>query len=400
MKPHYCYQVGSSNVDDSENSLANRRKSELFSTFDNMCIVMLPDAVRKALNEQSDVLEHRLKSKVLSPDRKYFDDPRVQWYSQFFGGYKTPARFPFTIGCLPKDWSNPDRPGTLPFMTGYIETTSVNVNSIRLKYNYRIDTIFFRIGISVAFRPFLEETITDGKTYKADEKIGSLKPIPISFVYDIPVPIPLLATWLRGKLEDRPSNVLIRGDDFETIEYEIWSKMYNNINDLHVTDGRFIRKYPKSFMEWIRRNRLRIFAYFNEAECEIDDNVRAALIKSMNFDIKEASHSRQPTEDELQQTADLVSEALKIPSLDRKRLKEIDLVKGPLSYSQWSERLWFNSKSKGAVGQFFERMRRLGLISIRQEKSGNKNTGSTVVQLTPTAKVLLQAIEEHLNLEK
>lgn len=384
-----------SDSQDPRDSLINRKRLFLFSAIDSMQILNLEDAVHKVIAKQSEVLAHQLKFRLLRADREYLYDRSVKWFLHFFQGYKTPERFPFAINCLGRNIDDHPKSITLPSITGFLETANVKANSIRLRYNHMTEIIHFRIGFTVSFRPFLEEIRSCEETHVNEDPNRPINPITASIIHDIPVPLQLLQTWLRGKVEDTNANIAIRDEDLNTIDYEHSSRKYNKLDNLYVSNGRFIWKYPKRFVNWIRNNRLRIFRYFGEAECEIDDDVRTALIKFMNFDIREASsYTLHLSEDDLQERADLVSEALQISSIDRKRLKEIGRVRIPLSYSQWAQRLWF--KSKGAVLQFFQREGRLGLVIVTQTKSGNKNTGSTFVQLTPTAVKLLRAFEEHL----
>lgn len=90
----------------------------------------------------------------------------------------------------------------------------------------------------------------------------------------------------------------------------------------------------------------------------------------------------------------LVNEALKNPIADRKRLRDLATVKDPLSHSQLAERLGY--KSKGAVDGYLKRMKKRGLLIIRKKSGAKKNEGAMIIELTPKAKEMLQALDEHL----
>jgi hypothetical protein len=375
------------------NNIIPTEKLQRFAVFDNMRLLSKDDIVEAVLQKQEEMLVRKVRATALSPDRQYFDDPDVIWHSIFAPARRTPSYIPFSIACLPK---NLHEPWKFPSVSGHLKTESVRVSNIRLKYLHRLAIVVFQIEFEVAFRPYLKEIVVNGEMFRANEFSGSLPSIRPLLLYEIPVPILLLETWLRSKVEDSHAHVFIKDDDIETIEYEILDKRYN-FDNIYVRDGRFTYKYPKSFMEWIRYNRLWIFTYLGERECEIHYGIRDTLLKSMNHDIWEArSPSHPESGEQIGQKADLVTEAFKIPSSDRKRLMEIDLVNEALSYSQWAERLWYKGRSKGAVRNFFNRMRRLGLLTVRHEKNAKKNVGSIVVELTPLAKSLLRAIQEHL----
>jgi hypothetical protein len=282
------------------NSLADQ-KLQLFSAFENMHFVNKEDTVGLVFQKQQEIGE-RLQSAVLSPDRRYFDDPSVTWHRNFATAVSTPDYIPFLVACFPHDlkeiWKH------LPSVSGHLKIEGVSVSDIRVKYLYRLDSIVFQINFAMAFRPFLKEIVVNGETFTEDSP-RSIHPMSIPIVHDIPVPLPLLQTLLHDKMEDPHVNVWINDDDDETIQYEIWNRRYTDFANEYVSDGRFYYKYAKSFITWIRKNQLRIFFNLRQAGCKIDDDARRAIIRSMNFDIMENPlRDSRLSEVEIQQRTD------------------------------------------------------------------------------------------------
>lgn len=362
----------------------SRNKIKLLPTFDAMKIVGLSEAIDllaegHGMREERERFMRILRVRLFTPvDDRYFYDPSFNWSSRFDKPvyYSKGDPVPFSISCSEKETG---RYASLPMAKGYYRGLSCNVADVWLKYDRSLDAVTFCFLFRLGLRIQIKELRRGGVDYVEKDIPSAFASLPFRYdvlyttlIFRIQVPLSLLYTLVKRKSMDKFRRVFIKKEEDETVEYDIWNPRYEGLSGQYAKANpySYTFKYPRSFIEWISQNGLRIFAILRDGDCRIDDRVRLAIKSSMiNLDILElSSFTRTPSKQEIEQKSALTEQAMKIREDDRKRLREVRFVKGTLSYSQWAERLWF--KSKGAVLAFFERMEEKVTDKRRSRKAG------------------------------